>query len=139
MPGLAFINLLEPVTYVFDSKPEIELLFNDAENVDSLIHATKKVWDGKRMTGFLAQDVEAAAAKIGYSFSGIDYTPSDTGKNNGYYGLRYAEFVVPLVMSVQELSEQNEKLGAENAELKARLEKLESVVQSLTESAATQD
>jgi hypothetical protein len=35
----------------------------------------------------------------------------------GMYGLRYAEFVVPLVKAVQELSEQNERLQAQLNEL----------------------
>jgi hypothetical protein len=41
-------------------------------------------------TGFLAQDVETAAKKINYDFSGLD-------KSGEILGLRYAEFVVPLV------------------------------------------
>ena len=49
-------------------------------------------------TGFLAQDVEAAAKKIGYDFSGVD-APKN---NKDLYGLRYAEFVVPLVKAVQQ-------------------------------------
>jgi hypothetical protein len=66
-------------------------------------------WDRKydiesmRMSRFIAQDVEAAAESLGYEFSGID-APHDP---DGLYALLYAEFVVPLVQAVQELSEEN--------------------------------
>jgi hypothetical protein len=51
-----------------------------------------------RYTGFVAQEVEQAAKKLGYDFSGVD-APKE---KDGMYGLRYAEFVVPLVKAVQE-------------------------------------
>ena len=38
-----------------------------------------------------------------YSFSEVDAPNNE----NDFYGLRYAEFVVPLVKAVQELSAQN--------------------------------
>jgi hypothetical protein len=58
-------------------------------------------WEGKydiekiRFSGFIAQDVEKAAQNIGYDFSGIDKTGTTLG-------LRYSEFVVPLVKAIQE-------------------------------------
>jgi len=56
-------------------------------------------------TGFAAQDVEKAAKELNYDFSGVD-----AAKNNkDLYGLRYAEFVVPLVKAVQELSRMNDE------------------------------
>lgn len=54
-------------------------------------------------SGFIAQEVEQAAQSIGYHFSGVDAPKSESD----LYGLRYAEFVVPLVKAVQELSAQN--------------------------------
>ncbi len=66
-------------------------------------------------TGFVAQDVEAVAKKINYDFSGVD-KPQD---ENGLYGLRYAEFVVPLVKAVQELSKKNDELQKQIDELKS--------------------
>jgi len=72
-----------------------------------------------RFTGFIAQEVEQAARSVGYDFSGVD-TPDN---ENDYYGLRYAEFVVPLVKAVQELTGQNEtlleRLNAQEAEMEA--------------------
>ena len=60
----------------------------------------------------------------------------DAAKNDkDLYGLRYAEFVVPLVKAVQELSSQNEKLKSQNddqqkvnADLERRIEKLEALL-----------
>jgi hypothetical protein len=79
-----------------------------------LIEINKKAREAKEkqlQTGFLAQDVEEVAKSIGYEFSGVDVD------EKGIYGLRYAEFVVPLVKAVQELSEQNDRLLAQLNEL----------------------
>lgn len=54
-------------------------------------------------TGFIAQEVEQTAKKINYDFSGVD-APKN---NSDLYGLRYGEFVLPLVKAVQELSKKN--------------------------------
>lgn len=65
----------------------------------------------------VAQEVEEVAKSIGYDFSGVD-APQDS---NGYYGLRYSEFMVPLVKAVQELLARNEELKAQNQELEKRI------------------
>lgn len=58
-----------------------------------------------------------------------DFGAIDKPKNNkDFYGLRYSEFVVPLVQAVQELSKKNEELTKINNDLEARLSKLESLV-----------
>jgi hypothetical protein len=49
-------------------------------------------------SGFVAQEVEQAAGSLGYDFSGADKPKNE----NDFYGLRYAEFVVPLVKAIQE-------------------------------------
>jgi hypothetical protein len=79
-----------------------------------LIEIEKKAREAKEkvvQTGFIAQDVEEAAKSANYDFSGVDVDEL------GIYGLRYAEFVVPLVKAVQELSEQNDRLQAQVNEL----------------------
>ena len=48
-------------------------------------------------SGFIAQEVEQAAKELGYDFSGVDAPKND----KDFYGLRYAEFTVPLVKAVQ--------------------------------------
>ena len=63
-----------------------------------------------RYTGFIAQEVEQAANNVGFDFSGVDKPQSDSD----YYGLRYAEFTVPLVKATQELSKKVETLEDQN-------------------------
>ena len=86
--GLDFIRQLRPVTY--------ELRVTGYEFPVQL--ATRNSQPATRQTGFIAQEVEQASNNLNFSFSGIDYR-----KNQDLYGLRYAEFVVPLVKAVQEL------------------------------------
>ncbi len=108
VPGLSFINLLRPVTYHFNLAKEYELMGRK----DTMQWQGKNDIEKMNFTGFVAQDVDAAAKKIDYDFSGVD-------KSGKIMGLRYAEFVVPLVKAVQELSKKNEELGMKNEELKA--------------------
>jgi len=114
--GLDFILKLRPVNYKVDKQAFNQYLgIKDDPESDRTEGTTVE-------SGFIAQEVEAAAKAIGFDFSGVDAPNTEEG---GYYGLRYGQFVVPLVKSVQEL---NEKLEKENAELKARIEKLEQLL-----------
>ena len=72
-----------------------------------MLHAGKKEeaeWpekydiEKKRITGFIAQDVEKAAKDAGYDFQGVE-APKNA---DGLYSLRYADFVVPFVIAMQE-------------------------------------
>lgn len=95
VPGLDFILKLRPVTYNID--PQAVAFF--LKTPDSLRNKeSEKTKANTLQTGFIAQEVELAAKKIGYNFSGVD-TPKN---ENDYYGLRYAEFTVPLVKAMQE-------------------------------------
>jgi hypothetical protein len=67
-------------------------------------------------TGFLAQEVEAAAQSIGYEFSGVDAPKNE----NDFYGFRYSEFVVPLVKAVQEQQKMIDELKKEIEVLKKK-------------------
>ncbi|MFI5219003.1 MAG: tail fiber domain-containing protein [Bacteroidia bacterium] len=102
VPGLEFILKLKPVTYNLDVKG-IDSFLNLNQNAETNNTTDGSVSTKEKIvyTGFVAQDVEAAAKEIGYDFSGVD-APKNV---NDIYGLRYAEFVVPLVKAVQELSE----------------------------------
>jgi hypothetical protein len=127
IPGLLFITKLRPVSYNYNLSKEAELLgVTDTSN-----------WTGKydvekiRFTGFIAQEVDSAANSIGYSFSGVD-------KQGEIIGLRYQEFVVPLVKSVQELyleskSKEEEilKLQEQNANQELRIRALEQKLQEI--------
>jgi hypothetical protein len=75
-------------------------------------------------SGFVAQEVEKAAKELDYEFSGVDRP-----KNGGdFYGLRYAEFVVPLVKAVQELDAKDQKLEEANKKLKEEIALLRQMV-----------
>ena len=106
VPGLAFIDQLRPVTYNFD--PEAHAKFSGK----SISEQLKKAYEAKRSirySGFIAQEVAETAQSLGYDFSGIDAPEDDT---KDIYGLRYAEFVVPLVKSTHELHQKVKELEA---------------------------
>ena len=111
--GLDFILNLRPVTY--NMKPVAMLNFAGKEVPEDLKSAIKDK-EQIRYTGFIAQEVEEAALALDYDFSGLDLPQNDKDA----YGLRYAEFVVPLVKAVQEQQDEIEQLKAENEMLKAQ-------------------
>ncbi|MES2430517.1 MAG: tail fiber domain-containing protein [Bacteroidota bacterium] len=140
--GLDFIMQLRPVSYHYDFQQmrnsRIKQLTKASKGLinghpdkkaskllefyNSPAYKTKVVKnESKIYNGFIAQEVEAAAKKIGYDFSGV-VAPT---KPNGKYALRYATFVVPLIEAVQQqqqtIEEQNKKID----DLIKRLEKLE--------------
>jgi hypothetical protein len=130
--GLDFIMELHPVTFYFD-KDKMDNLIGV---VDSSDYAEKYDIEKIKQSGFLAQEVEQAAKKSGYDFSGIKKPKGDVG----YYSLSYAEFVVPLVKAVQELNEENkelrfmsEELTQKNEELEAKVEKVEGLRKEVEE------
>lgn len=135
VPGLDFINKLEPVTYNLNLEAADQILHrNSIKNIDGKEIAPSPKEEAAKMekeqilyTGFIAQDVEKAAKEIGYDFRGVDAPKNE----DGLYGLRYAKFVVPLVKAVQELSKlqevtatENQEMELANAELKTQLTQL---------------
>lgn len=98
VPGLSFINQLRPVNYTLDENAVARFLGVP----DSLIQKSQS----SRQSGFIAQEVEAIMKRSGYNFSGIEKPQND----KDHYAIRYAEFVVPLVKAVQELSMEVESL-----------------------------
>jgi trimeric autotransporter adhesin len=125
VPGLSFINKLNPVTYNLDLDAA-DRIMQPAQKKDrneNIITAMQLETDARRQkeqivySGFIAQDVEAVAKELSYDFSGVDVAKSD----KDLYGLRYAEFVVPLVKVAQELSKQNDELLKRIEKLKALL------------------
>jgi hypothetical protein len=107
--GLDFILRLKPVTYQLDMEVLKSKLHQKAAN-DQVAYA-----------GFVAQDVEKAATEAGFDFSGVDKpTTAD-----GLYGLRYEDFVVPLVKAVQEQQQQIEALQKGNVDMNKRIQRIE--------------
>lgn len=144
VPGLAFINKLKPITYNLD--------MDAADNIMQRIQIKDK--NGKLLqpkasdaeisarnakqqvvyTGFVAQDVEKVAKDLNYNFSGVDAAKS----SKDLYGLRYSEFVVPLVKAVQELSKMNDDKDHVINDLKTRLERLETAMNMQSSQAGNQ-
>ena len=142
VPGLTFINRLQPVMYNLDLDVLDKLQKSDDKKInefqDSIrmarspeekeIEAKSRANKEKIVySGFIAQDVEKAARSVGYDFSGVDVPENEKGT----YGLRYAEFVVPLVKAVQELSEQNDTKDAAIASLQKQVNELTGLVYQL--------
>jgi len=108
VPGISFIKLLKPVTYTIDLDAADRIVKAGTPQAKDVPSASEKetrdAIQKRILTGFVAQEVEKAAKSIGYDFNGVD-----VGKNdNNLYGLRYSEFIVPVVKAVQELCEQND-------------------------------
>lgn len=118
--GLNFVLNLRPVSYEVNKTAFDE--FVGSEYIDNKKSASQ------REVGFVAQEVEALIQSLGVEFNGVD-APED---GNDYYGIRYSQFVIPLVKSVQELNEKLEKenaaLKAQNDEMLKRIEKLEKIL-----------
>ena len=105
--GLDFIMKLRPVTFQLNMNKLVADLKED-QRVDSngnIINSSAEIDINSRneksqiiYTGFIAQEVQQVSKELAYDFSGIDAPKND----NDFYGLRYAEFVVPLVKAVQE-------------------------------------
>ncbi len=127
--GLSFINKLRPVTYKLSATALNEFYhknIKDSMSPTALEFYTRALNEKEQITytGFIAQEVEAAAKESGFDFSGVDKPKSA----NDTYGLRYAEFTVPLVKAVQELSKNNDELKNKVTGLEERLAKLEALL-----------
>lgn len=115
VPGLNFINQLNPVTY----------------------QMTKGKGTNVREAGFMVEELNAVVTDSDFAFDGIDKSVDGTD----VYGIRYASFVVPLVQAVKELSAKNEQLEAEKetqqatiTALEERMNKMESMIAQLATS-----
>lgn len=136
VPGLEFINLLKPVTYNYDIKAfsrhrnPATTATKESKDLRSLKQEEIAITDKERIlySGLVAQDVEAAANKIGYNFSGL-YKPQN---DKDAYGLGYADFVVPLIKATQELSAFNDSLRSEVADLQKQLNEIKVQLASIT-------
>jgi hypothetical protein len=136
VPGLAFINKLRPVTYQFDTRKFDEHLMQNMP--DSIRQRRLEGQDYREssaivQTGFLAQEVEQACKDLRFEFSGL-HVPTSAVDN---YGIAYGSFVPLLVKGMQEQqvvieaqTGKMEKLEAENAAMKAQLDKITAALQT---------
>ena len=134
VPGLEFIKKLQPVTYTMDLDAIDKIMDTKRREYEDPAHArieeeSRKAKEKIIYTGFIAQDVEKAAKSIGFDFSGVDAPQND----KSLYGLRYAEFVVPLVKSVQELNEKDASLQKQVDLLTEQNKSLQEQVNQLSE------
>jgi hypothetical protein len=137
VPGLNFINKLRPVTYTLDASG-LDLFLNKGRGQDEQMtpeaqSVKQKTLEEKESiveTGFIAQEVEQAAKELKYNFSGVEVSKNDKDA----YALRYAEFVVPLVKAVQELSKENEELKKKDDEVRKEVAELRQMVLELKNS-----
>ncbi|CAN5531259.1 hypothetical protein BH10BAC2_BH10BAC2_09000 [soil metagenome] len=134
--GLAFIKKLKPVTYNLDITGINNKFFPDgqkdkdgksvvltAKQKQARIEKEKIIY-----SGFVAQDVEKAAKESDYDFSGVDVPKNE----HDLYGLRYAEFVVPLVKAVQELSAINDAKDKKINNLQQQIDELNTLVNKIS-------
>ncbi len=132
IPGLSFINKLQPITYNLDlealdkiiQRPEIKDKDGKVKQLSQDELNARKQKEQIVYTGFIAQDVEKAAKELNYDFSGVDAAKND----KDLYGLRYSDFVVPLVKAVQELSQQNDELKNQIAFQQKQINELKSMI-----------
>ena len=74
--GLAFILDLNPVRYEYNAEGQKGIIYS----------------------GLIAQEVESSIRKFNTTFSGVVKPSND----EGFYSIRYSEFVVPLIKAIQE-------------------------------------
>ncbi len=122
IPGLDFITRLRPVSYQYNISRQNKIM--DPNRPDTADWEGKYDIEKMRFSGFLAQEVDSIARSIGYEFSGVE-KPKSSG---GLYGLRYAEFTVPLVKAVQE---QQLMIQSQNNEIAALRKQNEVVLQAI--------
>jgi trimeric autotransporter adhesin len=135
--GLSFINSLRPITYTVDIN-SLNAYYNKGRKQDSVYEKAKAAMQSSAdeaskivYNGFIAQDVEKAAQSIGYNFSGVDKPQT----KDGLYGLRYADFVVPLVKAVQEqqtiIDSLQKQVEAAKAEIPMQIGKQQLIIEEL--------
>ena len=125
VPGIDFIKKLRPVTYYINH--EAMNAYLEVPKGKDDINTYKPSYAKTLESGFMAQEVEQAAKALGYEFNGVDAPKNE----KDYYGLRYGQFVVPIVKAVQELNEKLEQKQAENDQLKAMLLELDKRIDKL--------
>lgn len=141
VPGLAFIKKLTPITYTLDingietklhenikSPADKNLAVSANYLSDPVVQQSIQEKSSVTYTGFVAQDVEKAAESVGFAFSGID-KPKDV--NQSFYGLRYGDFVVPLVKAVQELSAANDRKDSTISTIQGQLDSMQIQINEL--------
>ncbi|MDX1409793.1 MAG: tail fiber domain-containing protein, partial [Saprospiraceae bacterium] len=138
VPGLTFITALRPVSYRIDYHKVAELTGEDVfylkDGTREVRHAPAFLLEGRqrksqiRQTGLIAQEVEQLVDRQAVDFNAV-YHPQEEGD---LYGLKYAEFTVPLIKAVQELSAMVAKLQTQMAVQAEMIAQQQAELQRLT-------
>lgn len=112
--GLDFINKLNPVSYKWKVGGQIAKEDNEYDEDGKLIKTERYVDGTKPGTrvhhGLLAQQVKQVIDEAGIDFAG--WTLENKDDPTSIQGLRYTEFIAPLIKAVQELTERVAQLEA---------------------------
>ena len=106
--GLAFIKDLNPITYTWKAKSDIDPSLPDYDEKASEPKHKEKMY------GLIAQEVKTALDKNNIT----DFGGWDVEENSGIQSISQEMFIHPLIKAVQELSEQVESLKKEVETLK---------------------
>jgi trimeric autotransporter adhesin len=115
--GIDFIMKLRPVMYQLDLEG-LNAKLHPGRKSDELSKSAMAENEKTVFSGFVAQEVEQAAKDAGYNFSGIDKPKNQ----DDMYGLRYADFVVPMVKALQEQQQVIADLQKQVTELKSQIQ-----------------
>lgn len=105
--GLDFVKELSPVDYRWDAREDYEDFTPTGEKKRNRYHH-----------GLIAQEVKAAADKLGVDFAG--YQDHKVAGGADVLTLGYTELIAPMVKAIQELTGMVESLQAEVAELRGK-------------------
>ncbi len=112
--GLAFIQALRPASYRWIIGSYTPVIHEDGTQTFKEKIGTRTHY------GLIAQEVQAALSSIGVTdFAG--YIKTDLSDPSSAEGLRYDQFIAPLIKAVQELAASNTVLGARVAALESRV------------------
>jgi len=109
--GLEFINALRPVKYKFKVRENKIEVTSDGEETVTQLPGIRPHY------GFIAQEVKKVLGNK--DFAGYAHDPE-----TDYYGLRYTEFISPMVKAIQELSKENDYLKKKLEEKDKQLENI---------------
>lgn len=121
--GLEFIKRLRPVSYNYD----MDAIARLEKTPDSLrLRNAEGLKAAEVQTGFIAQEVAAAAQASDFDFHGV-IVPQEPDQP---YALRYSEFVVPIVKAVQEQQAIIEQQAAEIEALRREIEQIKLLLEN---------
>lgn len=122
--GLDFINKLNPVSYKWkDYTVSGTRVYTDEDGIKHDIEYCDEHTHTRTHYGMIAQDVEKVLSDSGIDtkhFAGLIYN-----EESDRYGLRYNEFIAPMIKAIQELNLKCKDLETQHELLLRRIEALE--------------